>query len=437
MLDKWEYLNEILNIIDTAANSVSLFGGKGIFERDSSGENPLSLYIRALSAGDIREAKLTLSRFESKLVTGTHRRVSGDLLTDAILDTILLSENPFALYAAKGLMDQSLFSAVQKELAALERLNSLSSEDFYLPLAELIRGRNSSPDAAALAASAAWGGGNAHRIPKDNISRRELMSAPSTVSGIERRYGQFELTGSYFADEALEEMYRRFVTEEDWAGLADSLWSFHAGYGTGDFLKYRNFRFDGRLSPLPDLRGVEFVQLYADEYRALLQNAIEFMRDESAKPMLLCGGEGMGKTTMMLELTDELPKLRLVLVTGGIDRLNELFDILREQPGKFMVFADNASEALASAVSEPLIPNNVLLAACSREEIGRSLFEVTVKIPQMQLGDEMRCVEKFLAEQNITLPQDIIRNACMDYKADTGREFSVVSARAAAEMLRS
>ena len=55
----------------------------------------------------------------------------------------------------------------------------------------------------------------------------------------------------------------------------------------------------------------------------------------------------------------------------------------------------------------------------------------------MQLGDEVRCVEKFLSEQNITLSQEIIRNACMDYKADTGREFSVVSARAAAEMLRS
>ena len=49
MLDKWEYLNEILDIIDTAANSVSLLGGKGIFERDASGENPLSLYVGALS----------------------------------------------------------------------------------------------------------------------------------------------------------------------------------------------------------------------------------------------------------------------------------------------------------------------------------------------------------------------------------------------------
>ena len=435
MLDKWEYLNEILDIIDTAANSVSLLGGKGIFERDASGENPLSLYVSALSSGDIREAKRMLSRFESELVTGAHRRVSGDLLTDAILDTILLSENRFALLAAKGMMDQSLFSAVQRELTALERLNSLSSEDFYLPLAELIRGKNSAPDAAALAASAAWGGGSVHRMPKESTSRRELRLLPSAVPGIERQYGEFELTGSYFADEALEEMYHRFANEDDWASLADSLWSFHAGYGTGDFLKYRNFRFDGRLSPLPDLRGGEFVQLYADEYRVLLQNAIEFLRDESAKPMLLCGGEG--KTTMMLELTDELPKLRLVLVTGGIDKLNDLFDILRDQPSKFMVLVDNAAEALTLTVSEPLIPNNVLLAACSREEIGRSLFEVTVKIPQMQLGDEVRCVEKFLSEQNITLSQEIIRNACMDYKADTGREFSVVSARAAAEMLRS
>ena len=203
MLDKWEYLNEILDIIDTAANSVSLLGGKGIFERDASGENPLSLYVSALSSGDIREAKRMLSRFESELVTGAHRRVSGDLLTDAILDTILLSENRFALLAAKGLMDQSLFSAVQRELTALERLNSLSSEDFYLPLAELIRGKNSAPDAAALAASAAWGGGSVHRMPKENTSRRELMLLPSAVPGLERQYGEFELTGSYFADEAL------------------------------------------------------------------------------------------------------------------------------------------------------------------------------------------------------------------------------------------
>lgn len=72
------------------------------------------------------------------------------------------------------------------------------------------------------------------------------------------QYGEFGIRDSYYADVALEGMYRRFLESDDWSELVNDLWNFHSSYGSGIFLKYRNFIFDGALKPIHELRAGDF-----------------------------------------------------------------------------------------------------------------------------------------------------------------------------------
>ncbi|MBQ3937740.1 MAG: DUF815 domain-containing protein, partial [Clostridia bacterium] len=293
------------------------------------------------------------------------------------------------------------------------------------------------PDTAVKLATAAWGGAVPAPTPKERQPVPFRYDPPENCW----HYGEFELRDSFCADAALEGMYRRFLENDDWTELASDLWSFHSAYGCGDFLRYRNFCLDasGALRPLPDLRAGDFVQLAEAEYGALLNNAIAFMRDESAKPMLLYGPQGMGKTTLMLELTDELPELRLVLCPPSVSRqhLLDAFDRLRAQPLKFMALLDDLNPASLTGVSEPMLPMNVLVAACAPVPVLPELFEVTAELPRPQLNEFIRIVIKLLEADQMIMNPDIVRNACVDYQVDTRCDFNVAAAVRVKELLMS
>ena len=44
------------------------------------------------------------------------------------------------------------------------------------------------------------------------------------------QYGEFGIRDSYYADVALEGMYRRFLESDDWSELVNDLWNFHSSY---------------------------------------------------------------------------------------------------------------------------------------------------------------------------------------------------------------
>lgn len=428
---------DALVLLDSTVSGLTVFG------RVPKGE-PIELlraFIDSVLAGELRLAASAYSNLTTSLLTCGARRVSGNIWKDYILDVMLLHDGPFAKAAASGRMDNAVFSAVRSDLALMQQLFSLD-EELLAGLAkdrarELgAKGRTPSDTASAIA-TAAWGGGTVHHVPKEY---KLPAPAPSFKHVFSWNYGEFGITDSYFADEALEGMYRRFLEEENWSELIDNLWNFHSTYGSGQFLRYRNFFFDGNgmnLKPMPDLRPGDFVPLSENEYGRLINNAIAFMRDECAKPMLLCGGHGMGKTTMMLELTDELPQLHLVYVTGGFAELPALFEILKQQPLKFMALIDNLRPGQLEGIVEPLIPMNVLLAACSAESIQTGLFEVTVTLPHIQLGEFVQTVHKLLEARQLSIPMEVIRSACVDYQVDTRCEFNIASAVRIAELLQS
>lgn len=375
MSEKREELLEALAVLDSVANDLAIFRNTGIFrpQQSPNGENPIAGFVNKVCAGDIRSARTCFSLLDSELVSGylgtCSRRVSGNLLTDAILEAILMSENPFSCLAAQGIMDAPLFNAMQDELSILERLNQISEEDFINILNVFCTPQR---DAASVVANAAWSGTGVRHVPKDYMQRRDPLSGMPIRTLRSWDYGEFELTGHWFADEALAEMYKRFIMTEDWGKLTESLWSFHATYGTGDFLRYRNFYFDGELKPLPELRLNEYIEFPSDDFYApeeaysiLLNNVIAFMRNEGNEPMLLAGERGSGKTRLMLRLVEELPELRLVNVIGGYEKLPKLFEVLSSQPQKFMVLLDNFEESMTKNILNAAIPDNILIAACA------------------------------------------------------------------------
>lgn len=391
--------------------------------------------LSASEAGDVLTAAQRAGDLTSALISSGARRVSGDLMMDFVLETILMSDNPFAKAASAGRMDEAVFRAMRRDLAVM-RIISEVDEDvvnrIVLDCAEPKR-----TDSAVKLATAAWGGAAAPQHQPKEQAQKFRYDPPENCWN----YGNFELRDAYCADAALESMYRRFLENDDWQELVGDLWNFHSSYGCGEFLRYRNFYLTetGALKPLPDLRPGDFVPLMEAEYRTLLNNAIAFLRDESAKPMLLYGGRSMGKTTLMLELTDELPQLRLVYVppTAVKADFTAIMEKLRAQPLKFMALFDDLNPSALAGVCEPMLPMNVLIAACSPALVLQSLFEVTVELPRMQLNDFIRVVTKLLDADQAGMPEGTVRSACVDYQVDTRCEFNIASAVRVKELLQS
>ena len=398
----------------------------------------LDKFLSAADMGSARSAASAASELTAALIACGARRVSGDIMMDFVLDRILLGDSPFARSAAAGRMDEALFRAMRRDLDAMRILSMLDEDTVNRIVLECGDVPRSGSSTVKLA-TAAWGG--SHPASLSGV-REAPQNARGRFDPPENcwNYGEFELRDSYFADAALEGMYRRFLENDDWTGLVNDLWSFHSGYGCGEFLKYRNFcTVDGALVPMPDLRPGDFVNLADAEYRTLLNNAIAFMRDESAKPMLLYGGSGMGKTTLMLELTDELPQLRLIYAAPGTVRgkLFSLLESLRAQPLKFMLLFDDLDPSELACVPEPMLPMNVLVAACAPAPVLPGLFEVTAELPRMQLNEFARVVTKLLEAEQTVMPPESVRSACVDYQVDTRCEFSVAAAIRVKELLMS
>lgn len=397
----------------------------------------LSELLRFADIGNVQNAADALSALTSELVCCGARRVSGNIWHDYILDTVLLTDNVFSCAAASGKADDAVIHAMQLELSALKTLSEADENVLHSIVRNCTeqKQKKNSKDAASVIASAAWGGAPVAPMPRE--FKPKQPPAKTEFPPPVWQYGEFGIRDSYYADVALEGMYRRFLESDDWSELVNDLWNFHSSYGSGIFLKYRNFIFDGALKPLHELRAGDFVPLMDAEYRILLNNAIAFMRDESAHPMLLCGQQGMGKTTMMLELTDELPQLRLVYTLNGNLNCIDLLAKLRYQPLKFMLLCDELREDTCETVTEPLLPMNVLLAACSKSPVLPSLFEVVVDLPVLQLNEFVRIVTALLAAENVDAAPEIIRSACVDYQVDTRCEFNVAAAVRVKELLLS
>ncbi|MBO6061102.1 MAG: DUF815 domain-containing protein, partial [Clostridia bacterium] len=341
---------------------------RGVLETEPIRE--LTRCCASILEGDIRMAAEACFAMTGALLSGGYRRVTGHLFKDMLLHELLLTPHPFAKMAAANRLDEALYSGIKEDMEILATLSGLDGETLYRFIQErykeLKQKLRPSKDPAARLAEAAWGGSAVRPVPEEEP--RPIPSLPAFLPGGAPNwlYGEEELRDSYAADEALEEMYHRFLESGlEWQTMAEDVWNFFAAYGTGDFLKHRMFVWRrGRLQPMEDARLASSGPLLETEYRSALNHLIEFMRDNGAEPMLIQGAQGMGKTTMLFSLADELPELRFVYAPdiASFAELTPLFEILAAQPLKFMVALDDAR---MQGFALRAVPVNVLPAAAS------------------------------------------------------------------------
>ena len=120
--------------------------------------------------------------------------------------------------------------------------------------------------------------------------------------------------------------------------------------GFGVFPCYKAFYFtkNKEIVPVKNFDDVRLVDLKNYEYQksVILQNTKAFLDDRQANNILLYGDRGCGKSSTVKALINEFSNSNLKIVQvykESFVYLSELFEILRQQPAKFIVFADDIS----------------------------------------------------------------------------------------------
>ena len=332
---------------------------RGILEKEPMRQ--LSAVCASVIEGNLRLAVDALFSMTNALLEGKYRRVTGDLFKDFLLHEIFLEPHPFALMASANRLDEALYNAMKDDLDLLLNFRELDGETLFRYIQERyheLRQRVSpQSDLSTRRAVAAWSGGPV-RPPEEAM--QPLPKLPLYLPSAEPKwaYGEEELRDSYVSDEALEEMYHRFLESEmDWSSLNEDLWNFFAAYGSGEFLRVRRFMWlSGKLMPIGETRLPREGEFSEEEYRSCLGRMIEFMRGESSEPIEFPDAPN---SAVLFTVADELPELRLVCLPEkeSAAELASLFDILRDQPLKFAVVC---SGPFPKGFAERLVPANVL-----------------------------------------------------------------------------
>lgn len=390
-------------------------------------------FLFSLDDGDISGAIGVYHRLTANLLARMDRRVSGDIWRDFILCELLEKPNAFSSLAASGGMDESVYTAMRKELTNLGTLASLDSLTLKRWAEERYRELKLKPrqakDNISLMSSAAWGGSTPRPLPNAKEPQQPATIRTMGAEGewITWNYAEPVLSNQYVSDEALEEIYLRLMSKSDWGSMTDDIWNFHCAYGTGEFIRSRIFRLQsGRLVPIEESGiNADLEELYELQRSRLLQNTISFMRSEPAYNTLIYGEADTGKTAEMLSLVRELPEVRLIITNSakGI----EIFDLLKTlsaQPLKFIVVLDDIkfdsvefSNLKSGLCSNLALPQNVLLYATSRTS-GSALFPLQLKFGYLPLKDFLALVMRLLSREHIYPDTETVRNACIDYQVE-------------------
>lgn len=360
----------------------------------------LKEFSESLDEGNIKKSISDYHALASALICGGYRRVSGDLILDMIMHLLLLSEHPFALMAARCEMDEALYAAMRSELSIMQSLSTLDDETLLRLISDRhqdIKSKNRQfKDNAAALATAAWGGGTAKQIDANDTSSVRIQIPVTLPTGEQTalHYGEAALRDEMVADDALSEMYNRFMDTDDWRALVDVIWNFHASYGSGVFLRSRYLAYEnGFLHAIEEPEKLP--EPYAQaEYECALNNLVSFMRGRTPHHMAIYGPRGNGKTSFVLSLAEELPELRIIIIKS-FDRssFTKLMDRLSKQPLRFMILLDDMPDDALLGMVSSMLPKNILIAATMEHKPASSLLSLEIELGYIAFGDFAAMVE--------------------------------------------
>lgn len=249
----------------------------------------------------------------------------GDAWQNHLLDRLLETETPFSRKAqrtgAAGL-GPALLAHARRDLAALQAL-------FAFDARRLARAAAHAAGADPHDAWVSWDG----FAPLGSNGAAPGGGAPAGA-----------------AHRAFKE---RLAASEDWPALAEELADHMARVGTGQFSRYRAFRWvreggHGRLVGVaaPDPIRLHELVGYERERELVLQNTEQFLAGYPANSVLLYGDRGTGKSSTVKALLNEHAERGLRLVEVGRDHLADfpwIIQLLRDRPERFILFVDDLS----------------------------------------------------------------------------------------------
>jgi uncharacterized protein len=135
---------------------------------------------------------------------------------------------------------------------------------------------------------------------------------------------------------------------QNWGELVEDIARYYQQSGVGIFGKYRALRWQDRLTgiPHPDRVQIESLVGYEQQKAALIKNTNSLLAGKPALNILLYGGKGTGKSSLIKSLLNHYcdSQLRLIEVSKSatID-LPLILDRLTDIPQKFIIFIDDLS----------------------------------------------------------------------------------------------
>jgi uncharacterized protein len=180
------------------------------------------------------------------------------------------------------------------------------------------------------------------------------------------------------------------LRSQKWSELVDDLVRYYQQAGVGIFGRYRALRWQDRLIGLsyPDRVQIENLIGYEQQKATLIKNTNSLLAGRPALNILLYGGKGTGKSSLIKGLLNHYhdSQLRLIEVSKSatID-LPLILDRLTNLPQKFIIFIDDLSfeeddenfKALKVVLEGSVTarPNNVVVYATSnRRHLVREYF---------------------------------------------------------------
>jgi uncharacterized protein len=177
---------------------------------------------------------------------------------------------------------------------------------------------------------------------------------------------------------------------QNWGELVDDLAQYYQKHGVGIFGKYRALKWQNGLIGIahPDRIQLDELVGYEQQKVSLIKNTNSLLAGKPALNILLYGGKGTGKSSLIKSLLNYYPdsQLRLVEVSKSeMINLPLILDRLTDLPQKFIIFIDDLSfeaddeafKALkvvleGSVTAKPA--NTVVYATSNRRHLVREYF---------------------------------------------------------------
>ena len=191
--------------------------------------------------------------------------------------------------------------------------------------------------------------------------------------------------------------------QSDWGELVTELASYYQQSGVGIFGKYRALKWQNQLLGIahPDPVQIDNLIGYELQKDTLINNAKSLLAGKSALNILLYGGKGTGKSSLIKGLLNYYPDSQLRLIEVSKSHLLDLpliLDRLTDLPQKFIIFVDDLSfeeddeafKALKVVLEGSVTarPSNVVVYATSnRRHLVREFF---ADRPRPQDADEIQ-----------------------------------------------